>query len=388
MRRFLSSPSTTISLAVRAKVNAELTDQDSDNDCRVSVIVPTYCEAKNLPILVPRICEAFEEGGLTGEIIIVDDDSPDQTLAVCDELAARYPVRLEIRQGERGLSSAVIHGMRMARGQVLLVMDADLSHPAHKIPELVSALSDKNTDFVIGSRYVPGGGTDENWGFFRWLNSKVATGLARPLTSARDPMAGFFALRRESFQSANALDPVGYKIGLELIVKCRCRNIHEVPIYFSDRLHGESKLSVKEQLNYLRHLKRLYEFKLGVWAQPVMFGLIGLSGVVVDLTVLSLLLYAVSAYLARAVAIGCAMTWNFYWNRQLTFSKSRRRHVLHQYVLFVMSCSVGALIDMGVFSLLYANIAIFTAIPQLAAMIGILCGAVFNFLMSKYVAFK
>src|SRR5262249_50588976 len=153
------------------------------------------------------------------------------------------------------------------RGSIFVVMDADLSHPPERLPDLVTTLQSEGTDFVIGSRYVPGGGTDENWGLFRWLNSKFATLLAWPLTSTHDPMAGFFAIRRSTFESAAPLDPIGYKIGLELIVKCRCRTIKEVPIRFRDRMLGKSKLSLKEQLNYLRHLRRLYDFRFGGWAQ-------------------------------------------------------------------------------------------------------------------------
>jgi dolichol-phosphate mannosyltransferase len=160
------------------------------------------------------------------------------------------------------LSSAVVRGLKVARGDVLLVMDADLSHPPEKIPELLEALDDLEVDFVIGSRYVTGGGMDESWGLIHWWNSRVATWMARPFTSASDPMAGFFALRRPTFEAARELNPVGYKIGLELIVKCGCKQICEVPIQFANRLHGESKLSLREQLNYLRHLGRLGEYKL------------------------------------------------------------------------------------------------------------------------------
>lgn len=229
----------------------------------VSVIVPTYREAENLPVLVPRVAAALEQASLRGEIIVVDDNSPDATEQVCSQLAAQYPVRLEVRKHDRGLSSAVLHGMRLATGEVLVVMDADLSHPPESIPELVRVLKADDTDFVIGSRYVRGGSTADDWGLFRWLNSKVATLLAWPLTSVSDPMAGFFAIRRSLFETGTHLDPIGYKIALELIVKCHCKYVREVPIAFTNRLHGESKLTFKEQVNYIRHLKRLYGYKIG-----------------------------------------------------------------------------------------------------------------------------
>jgi dolichol-phosphate mannosyltransferase len=228
----------------------------------VSIVVPTYKEGANLPVLVPQIDGAMHAAGRSYEIVVVDDDSPDDTVGVCDALARGFPVRLHVRKGERGLATAVIHGLRAARGEILAVMDADLSHPPDRLPDLVRPLREGRADFVIGSRYVVGGTTEEGWGLLRWLNSRFATCLAWPLTGAHDPLAGFFALRRETFEAAAPLDPVGYKIGLELMVKCHCRDVVEVPISFHNRLHGESKLNLREQINYLRHLGRLYRFWL------------------------------------------------------------------------------------------------------------------------------
>lgn len=229
----------------------------------VSVIVPTYREAENLGLLVPRIAAALDAARLDGEIIIVDDDSPDNTARVCGKLALEYPLRLIARKGERGLSSAVVHGLLVALGEVMVVMDADLSHPPEQVTALALAAMGPGVDFVIGSRYVPGGGTDESWGLFRQLNSRVATLFARPFTRAKDPLAGFFALRRDVLARAEALDPIGYKIGLELIVKCHCRNIVEIPIAFQNRQRGESKLNLRQQWNYLVHVTRLLRFRAG-----------------------------------------------------------------------------------------------------------------------------
>lgn len=352
----------------------------------VSVIVPTYREAENLPILIPRVLAAFETSGQRGEIIVVDDNSNDGTEAVCEKFGETFPVRLLIRRNDRGLSSAVVHGMRHARGDTLLVMDADLSHPPERIPEMLRALSSENCDFVIGSRYVRGAGMDDKWGLFRWLNSKVATWLAWPLTSANDPMAGFFCLRRQTANAADSLDPIGYKIGLELIVKARCRQICEVPIHFSDRLHGESKLSLKEQLNYLRHLKRLYEFKYPL-AQPIQFATVGASGVIVDLSLFWLLLLSAPLYTARAVAIGVAMTWNFWLNRRLTFSYARREPFLRQYVMFCASCMVGAAVNWSVSVGLAAFSPYFERWAVFAAFLGVVAGTGFNYLLSSRVVF-
>ena len=229
----------------------------------VSVVVPTYREAENLPALIPRIVQATLDAGLTAEVVIVDDDSQDGTPFVCAslerDLACR--IRLLTRRGERGLASAAILGLREARGHTLLVMDADLSHPPELIPQLVAALSDPAVDFAIGSRYLPGGTTEDSWGVGRWLNSKVATILARPFSTVSDPMSGFFALRRSTWDRSARLDPVGYKVGLELMVKCRCQRVQEIPIHFCCRLHGQSKLTWRQQVEYLRHLWRLARYK-------------------------------------------------------------------------------------------------------------------------------
>lgn len=354
----------------------------------VSIIVPTYREAANLPLLVPRIAVALEQAGLRGEILIVDDNSPDDTPAVCAELAQQYPVRLETRLTERGLSSAVLHGMRLATGDVLLVMDADLSHPPEKIPELVAALGEAETDFVIGSRYVTGAATDEDWGLFRKLNSRGATWLARPLTKAADPMAGFFALRRMTFEAAAPLDPIGYKIGLELIVKCHCRNIREVPIVFADRVHGESKLSLKEQLNYLRHLTRLYKHNYPFVATFTQFALVGLTGMAVDLACLTELLRWLPFSAARGLSIWMAMTWNFLLNRRFTFAASRGDSPFWQYPLFCIGCLAGAFVNWTVSLALMTGMPVFADQPIAASLVGIVAGTAINFVLSKHVAFR
>ncbi len=232
----------------------------------LSIIVPTLNEAENLPLLVPRIgaavggIEFVVAGGY--EIIIVDDDSRDRTPAVCAELAKAYPLRLITRHNPTaGLSGAVLEGFAAARGDILLVMDADLQHPPESIGALIAPLITGKSDFVLGSRHVAGGTTAGRWGWARRLNSAVATALARPFAGRMsDPMSGFFALRRATLDQARRLTPLGYKIGLELMCKCRIQHPVEVPIAFGLRAKGESKLSLKEQFRYLEHLSRLYDF--------------------------------------------------------------------------------------------------------------------------------
>jgi len=229
----------------------------------VSIVVPTYREAENLPALVGRIAAAMAPLARSYEIVVVDDDSRDGTdRVIADLVAASRPVRLITRVGQRGLSSAVLHGFGEARGQALVCMDADLSHPPEAIPRLLACLAEPGVDFALASRYVPGGSTDQRWGLLRWLNSKAAALLARPFVKVRDPMSGFFALPQAVLSRAADLSPVGYKIGLELMVKCGCRHIREVPIHFALRECGRSKLTLIEQVNYLRHIRRLAVYKL------------------------------------------------------------------------------------------------------------------------------
>lgn len=325
---------------------------------------------------------------MAAEIIVVDDNSPDETSTICGKLADSFPVQLITRQHERGLSTAVIAGMDAATGEILLVMDADLSHPPEAIPALYDALQNQQADFVIGSRYINGGSTEEKWGWFRKLNSRIATWLACPFTKAKDPMAGFFALPRQNFLKVREiLNPVGYKIGLELLVKCRCRNVVEVPIHFADRTLGTSKLSFKEQLSYLRHLRRLFEFEYKNYAYFVQFAIIGLSGVFVNLAMLSLLLNWLTRPAAVAIAIWISMSTNFLLNRNITFSYARHAPIVKQYFTYCGSCLTGAFFNWLTTETLCRSFDYFDQRTLLAAFLGILTGMAFNFILCRYLVF-
>jgi dolichol-phosphate mannosyltransferase len=227
----------------------------------VSIIIPALEEAANLPLLIPRIAAAMR--GRPYKVLIVDDDSRDGTAAVCDGLAKTYPVSLHTRRRSAdGLGGAVLAGFSLARGELLVVMDADLQHPPEALPALLAPLESGDADFTLGSRHAPGGTVAERWGLLRRLNSRVATLLARPFAgrSLTDPMSGYFALRRDLLDTAERLTPLGYKIALELMCKCRARLVAEVPIHFGARARGRSKLTLAQQFKYLEHLSRLYDF--------------------------------------------------------------------------------------------------------------------------------
>ncbi len=246
-------------------------------DSGVSIIVPAFREAPNIAQLVERVFAATEKDGLIVELLIVDDDSRDGTDAIVASLQARYPVRLIVRTGERGLSGAVLRGFAEAEHDTFVVMDADLQHPPEQIPQFVRRLGMGDCDFVIGTRYA-GGAIAGNWPWYRRIGSTLATLLARPLAPVSDPMSGYFALSRVTWQQSDSLDPVGYKIALELIVKNRCRRLAEIPIEFAVRHAGQSKAGLREMLRYLRHLSRLYRYKYPVLSHLFWIGILAAVG--------------------------------------------------------------------------------------------------------------
>lgn len=354
----------------------------------ISIIVPTYREAANIPHLLERIDQVRLRHDLTLEVIFVDDDSRDGSVEAVRTSGHDW-ARILVRTENRGLSPAVIAGFRAARYPVLICMDADLSHPPERIPQLVLGLN-AGQQFMIGSRYVPGGSTDDDWGFLRWLNSRIATLLARPLTQIRDPMSGFFALRKADFDRARDLNPVGYKIALELIVKCGFENVGEVPIRFADRVHGESKLTFKEQLKYIQHLRRLYLYRFANAMHLAQFLVVGASGVVVNLAVLSTLAaLGLPDALCLAGGIGVSVLTNFLLNRRFTFSYARHGPILRQFAGFLGASAVGALVSFSVSMMLRTRVLSEVAFGlQLAAMGGIAAGMIFNYLGNRYIVFR
>jgi len=231
------------------------------SELSASIIVPTYKEAPNIRPLVERIFCATKAAGRDVEVVFVDDNSQDGTAEAVESLKSLYPVRIIIRKGERGLASAVVAGFREATFDQFVVLDADLQHPPEAIPRLLERLCESGCDFVIGTRYADSGSIDRKWSRGRRLVSRLSTLFARPLAPLSDPMSGFFAIRRETLEKAVKLNPLGYKIALELFVKCGCQRPGEVPIEFSSRRSGESKASLRQGLLYLRHLTSLYWFK-------------------------------------------------------------------------------------------------------------------------------
>ncbi|MBI4388152.1 MAG: polyprenol monophosphomannose synthase [Candidatus Omnitrophica bacterium] len=227
-----------------------------------SLIIPTYNERDNIVSLLVDIESTLT--GLDHEIIVVDDDSPDQTWQLVQEFQFTSPnVHLLRRFNKRGLSSAVIDGFRKVSGDVLGVIDADHSHDFRLLPKMIELIRGKQAECVVGSRRVSGGGSDK-WPWHRKASSNLATSLAALMTkvSVKDPMSGFFCISRDVVNKAiSILHPSGYKILLELLVKARPNKVIELPYIFIDRKQGYSKLSVRVALAFLFQLQELFWYR-------------------------------------------------------------------------------------------------------------------------------
>ena len=225
----------------------------------LSVIIPTYNEKKNITRLIPRIASILI--GHDYELIVVDDSSSDGTAEAARELANDYPVKVLVRLGKLGLSSAVVEGFKASIGDVIGVIDADLQHPPEHIKEFLMAVSG-GSDIVIGSRYVDGSKI-EDWNWFRSIVSKGAIMLSSPLTDVKDPTSGYFFLKRSVIEDI-LFNPHGFKILLEILVKGKYNNVKEIPIAFKAREKEESKLGIGEYVSYLKLLYSLYGFRIKV----------------------------------------------------------------------------------------------------------------------------
>jgi dolichol-phosphate mannosyltransferase len=222
----------------------------------LSLVVPTYNEIERLEDFVRTVWRVFETHRLSAELVIVDDNSPDGTGVLADRLAKALRISVVHRAGKLGLGSAVMAGFGVAKGRLLGVMDADLSHPPDLLPVLIAAIEASKVDVVVASRYVPGGGT-KNWPWSRAVMSAGACALARVITPVRDAASGFFVLRREVVQDVQ-IQAAGFKICLELLARGSARSVAEVPYVFADRAAGQSKMSYREALGYLVQLWQLF----------------------------------------------------------------------------------------------------------------------------------
>ena len=226
---------------------------------KVSIVSPTYNERENIILLIERVSQVMSNSKY--EIIVVDDNSSDGTGEIAKDLSDDYPVKIILRNGKFGLASAILKGFEHAKGSIIGVIDADLQHPPEYLLEFVKAIEHGGCDVAVGSRYTDGGGA-EGWSRKRRLISKLAVLLAKPLVrGVKDPMSGFFFLKRSVIEGVT-LNPTGYKLGLEILVKGNYRKLKEIPYSFKPRKNGASKLNKSEIVSYLKLLKNLYLYKI------------------------------------------------------------------------------------------------------------------------------
>lgn len=350
----------------------------------LSIVIPTYNEGNNITPLVERIA-----GALTGydyEILLVDDNSQDGTPDIVAGLSTKYPVNVAVRKTERGLASAVVHGIDNTKGDRVLVMDADLQHPPEVIPELIRA-ADNGADVVVASRYVKGGGC-QDWSFFRKLVSAVSTIMAHiflpPTRSVKDPMSGFFLFNRKVVTNAR-LQPLGYKILLEILMEGEYSKATEVPFTFVTRDEGESKLSIRQQVQYIKHLYSLMRRK-GELARFIKFCIVGLSGVGVNMGLLWLLTeYAGLKYIYSAIiAIETSIITNFLLNNFFTFrgrSVPGTKPFFQRLVKFNLISLIGLGINLGLLSLFTEVFGIYYLVSNIIAIIIV---TMWNYLMNTW----
>lgn len=355
----------------------------------LSIIVPTFNERDNIPRLVAALDACLV--GVEWELIVVDDDSPDQTAAVVRAQAcANHRVRCLHRIGRRGLSSACIEGMLSSSAPVVAVMDGDLQHDERLLPDMLKALLQGGYDIVIGSRYMAGGGIGE-WDGMRALTSRWATRLSRPLVPAglTDPMSGFFAMRREVFDRlVRRTSGLGFKLLLDVLASSpQPLRFLELPYEFRLRQAGESKLDSQVAWDYVMLLldKSIGRF---VPVRLVTFCLVGGSGVLIHFSVLWVLYRWLAMPFAwgQGVATVLAMTSNFILNNVITYRDQRLRgwQWLRGWLSFVLVCSLGAVGNVGVASYLFTQ----QFHWGLSALAGILVGTVWNYAVTSSYTWK
>jgi len=351
----------------------------------LAVVIPTFNEVGNYEELIRRLFRVLD--GIEWEAVFVDDDSPDGTADRLHALSLRYPrIRCLRRVGRRGLASACVEGMLATGAPCLAVMDADMQHDEALLRQMLQVLRDDGADLVVGTRYMEGGDVG-NWQPARRRISGLATSLSQSLLGLRlrDPMSGFFMIRRSAFEAAvYRLSSIGFKILVDLVVSSpQPLRITELPYQFRDRHAGHSKLDNRVAWDYLMLLA---DKTIGRWVPTrlVSFACIGGFGVLVHLCVLWLAMgWTGSRFVtAQSTAVAVAMLGNFMLNNALTYRDQRLAGWpwLAGLLKFMAACSVGAAANVGVASYLHGSQGDWL-LPSLA---GILVGTVWNYGATAY----
>jgi len=373
---------------------------------QISIIIPTYNESENIIKILHSIGEVLPKNVPT-QAIVVDDNSPDGTGKLVEDYLknvkkiADYTIEIIHRKAKNGLGSAILNGIQHAKGDTIVVMDSDFSHPPQIIPKLIESIKKYQYDIAVASRYIKGGKI-QGWSLKRKIMSKFATLIAKKGLGidTKDPMSGFFAFKRNIIKGLN-IDAIGYKILLEILVKTRDVNVKEIPYTFQDRELGSSKLTMKTIFDYYRSVWKLYRYGKPYEKQEKRssvkflykagrFYTVGASGFIVNYMISLLFAGGISDlwYLhANVIGIAVSISTNFILNKTWTFGDRdfRIKKTIYQYGKFAMFSSLGALIQLGVVYFLVDSNEV--SYP-LALILAVITAAFGNFVLNKKWTFK
>ncbi len=376
------------------------------SNAQISIIIPTYNESQNIISILKSIASNLPKN-LHTEAIVIDDNSPDGTGKLVEDYLknikkmADYTIEIIHRKAKDGLGSAILKGIQHAKGDTIVVMDCDFSHPPHIIPKLIESIKKYHFDIVVASRYI-NGGKIQGWSLKRKTMSKFATLIAKKGLGidTKDPMSGFFAFKRSIIKGLN-IDAIGYKFLLEILVKTRDVTIKEIPYTFQDRKFGSSKVSIRTIFDYYRSVWKLYRYGKPLEKQERRssvkflykagrFYTVGASGFIVNYMISLLLTGGISDmwYLhANVVGIVASITTNFVLNKTWTFGDRdfTVKKTISQYGKFAMFSSLGALVQLGmVYFLVDSNDISY----PLALILAVMTAAFGNFVLNKKFTFK
>ena len=373
---------------------------------QISIIIPTYNESENIIKILHSIGEVLPKNVPT-QAIVVDDNSPDGTGKLVEDYLknvkkiADYTIEIIHRKAKKGLGSAILNGIQHAKGDTIVVMDSDFSHPPQIIPKLIESIKKYQYDIAVASRYIKGGKI-QGWSLKRKIMSKFATLIAKKGLGidTKDPMSGFFAFKRNIIKGLN-IDAIGYKILLEILVKTKDVNVKEIPYTFQDRELGSSKLNMKTIFDYYRSVWKLYRYGKPYEKQEKRssvkflykagrFYTVGASGFIVNYLISLLFAGGISDlwYLhANVIGIAVSISTNFILNKTWTFGDRdfRIKKTIYQYGKFAMFSSLGALVQLGVVYFLVDSIEV--SYP-LALILAVITAAFGNFVLNKKWTFK
>ena len=366
---------------------------------QVSVIIPTFNEAENICNILKSISNNLSK--INTEVIVVDDNSPDGTGMIVEEYIksmtriSGYSVSIIHRKTRKGLGSAIISGVENSKGDIIVVMDSDFSHPPDMIPKMLDKIEETQCDVVIASRYVEGGDI-QGWSTKRKLISKAATEIAKKGlgVQADDPMSGFFAFKKNLIKDVS-FDAIGYKVLLELLVKTNAKKIQEIPYTFTDRKFGSSKLGTSTILDYCKSVWKLYRYgksaakqegrtSVKFLSKAARFFTVGTSGLGVNYLSSVFFASTLDLWYLHATIIGIlfAITSNFFLHKYWTFSDrnfSLKRTII-QYSKFAVFSSVSGLVQIG---MVYYFVNELSLSYPISLLLAVLTAAISNFILNK-----